>query len=261
MNHALWKIIKYQLHDMIRSRWLILYTLLLFAVTDGLFRFGADAERVSLSLMNIILFIIPLIGLVFGTLFYYNSREFIELLLAQPIRRWVLYLGLYLGLNTSLIFALLVGMGIPPLYHVGGYSSTFMILLLVGVLLSVTSTALAFLIAVRSDQRVKGIGFAIVLWLALAIIYDGAMLIMIILLKDYPLDRLVLIMSMLNPIDLGRILLLIQFDISALMGYTGAIFQRFFGGTLGLVVSISSLMLWFLLPYWLGHRAFRQKDF
>jgi hypothetical protein len=42
-----------------------------------------------------------------------------------------------------------------------------------------------------------------------------------------------IILSALNPIDLGRILFLMKFDIAALMGYTGAVFQRFFGSGLG----------------------------
>jgi Cu-processing system permease protein len=66
---------------------------------------------------------------------------------------------------------------------------------------------------------------------------------------------------MLNPIDLGRVLLLLQFDIAALMGYTGAVFQRFFGTWLGLTVAFGALALWTTLPFFLGLRRFRLKDF
>lgn len=44
---------------------------------------------------------------------------------------------------------------------------------------------------------------------------------------DYPLETTMIGMSMLNPIDLGRIGMLLQLDISAMMGLTGALFQDF----------------------------------
>jgi len=261
MRSPLLQIIKYQLHDMLRSRWLLIYTLVFFGITDSLFRFGADPERVALSLMNVVLFIIPLVSLIFGTLFYYNSREFIELLLAQPIKRPILFMGLYIGLNISLLLPFLVGTLLPPLYHVGGYGSALLSLLFVGVLLTLCSTALAFLLGVYNEQRVLGIGFAFVTWLVLTFVYDGLILILLLIFESYPLDRFALVASMLNPVDLGRILLMMQFDIAALMGYTGAIFQRFFGTPVGTSTAFLLLLLWTMGPYTLGIRAFRKKDF
>lgn len=52
------------------------------------------------------------------------------------------------------------------------------------------------------------------------------------LLTDYPLEKATLTLVLLNPVDLGRILMLMQLDISALMGYTGAFFQQFFPAAL-----------------------------
>mgnify|MGYP003154491248 CR=1 FL=1 len=70
----------------------------------------------------------------------------------------------------------------------------------------------------------------------------------LILFEDYPLDKLSLIGTMLNPIDLSRTLILLKLDISALLGYTGAIFKQFFGTNFGLVVSISMLAVWVIMP-------------
>jgi len=66
---------------------------------------------------------------------------------------------------------------------------------------------------------------------------------------------------MLNPIDLGRILILLEFDISALMGYTGAVFSQFLGSAKGMLTASFMLVLWLVLPMWLGLILFKKKDF
>jgi len=239
----------------------LVYTAVFFVLTDGLFRFGGDSDQVSLSLMNIVLFVIPLVSIVFGTMFFYNSREFIELLLSQPISRAALFLGLYLGLSLPLSAVFLVGVGVPFIYHAGFLGGAYWILLLAGTSLTCVFTGIAFLIAVHYEQRVKGIGVAIVLWLLLAILYDGIIMFILFALEEYPLEKLTLILSMLNPIDLGRILILLQFDIAALMGYTGALFTKFYGNHIGTVIALLTLGIWCAAPVWLGFRAFLKKDF
>ena len=261
MMMTLLKIIKYQLHDLLRGKWFIIYTAVFFLLTDGLFRFGGDSGQVSLSLMNVVLFIIPLVSIVFGTMFFYNSREFMELLLSQPISRISLYLGLYLGLALPLSAVYLIGVGVPFMYHAGIQTGSYWILLIVGVSLTWVFTALAFLIAVLSEQRVKGVGLTIVLWLFFAILYDGIILFILFALEDYPLEKLTLALSLFNPIDLGRILMLLQFDIAALMGYTGALFSKFYGNMFGSAVAVLALWSWCIGPVWLGYRAFSKKDF
>ena len=66
---------------------------------------------------------------------------------------------------------------------------------------------------------------------------------------------------MLNPIDLSRTLILLELDISALLGYTGAVFKKFFGTNFGLVVSFTMLVLWVILPVLRIVRKSKKKDF
>jgi Cu-processing system permease protein len=61
------------------------------------------------------LIVLPLVSIVFGTIHYYNSYEFIELMLAQPMSRQKIILSEYAGVAFSLAGAFLIGVGIPVL--------------------------------------------------------------------------------------------------------------------------------------------------
>ena len=120
---------------------------------------------------------------------------------------------------------------------------------------------LAFLVSVVVVDRARGLGVAIVLWLGITVLYDAALVLVTTSLADYPLELPLLGLTLLNPVDLGRILLLLRLDAAALMGYTGAVFERFFGSVLGTGVTVGALALWVTAPLLLGLRRFASKDF
>jgi Cu-processing system permease protein len=256
------KVVRYELANVARSRWLPAYALFFLVVTDALVRFGGDGGKALLGLVNVVLLVIPLVGLVFGATYLYDARDFTEVLLAQPIGRAQLFAGLYLGLAVPLSLAFVLGAGAPFLVHgvPEGQLATLGALLATGVALTFVFVALAFVVALRADDKVRGLGVAIVVWLALALLYDGAVLLMVALLADYPIERTTLWLMLANPVDLARVLLLLRFDGAALMGYTGAVFARFFGGP-GTAVAAAALVAWVAVPVAVGMRTFRRKDF
>jgi Cu-processing system permease protein len=256
------KILRYQARDVMRSRWVPAYAVFFLLMTDALFRFGGDGERVILSLMNVVLILVPLTAVMLGVMYLYSSREYIELLLTQPIRRSELFLGLFGGLALPLSAAFAVGVGLPFLWHGAiGMGAALPILIGTGVLLTVAFVALAFALALATEDRVKGMGLALLAWMFFAVLYNGVVLLVVQLFADYPLEKVVIGLSVLNPIDLGRILLLLNLDAAALMGFTGAVFQRFFGGATGQLISLGALSLWLFVPLALGHRTFVRKNF
>jgi Cu-processing system permease protein len=212
--------------------------------------------------MNVVLILVPLTAVMLGVMYLYSSREYIELLLTQPIRRSELFLGLFGGLALPLSAAFAVGVGLPFLWH-GAISmgAALPILIGTGVLLTVAFVALAFALALATEDRVKGMGLALLAWMFFAVLYNGVVLLVVQLFGDYPLEKVVIGLSVLNPIDLGRILLLLNLDAAALMGFTGAVFQRFFGGATGQLISLGALSLWLFVPLALGHRTFVRKNF
>jgi len=135
------------------------------------------------------------------------------------------------------------------------------VLLLTGIALTWVFSAAAFLVATHTEDRLKGLGMAIAAWLGATVLYDGLVLVAVMMLGDYPIERPMLAVMFANPVDLARVLLLLQFDASALMGYTGAVFKDFFTGAPGALVAATALGLWIAAPVALGLRAFQRKDF
>ncbi len=258
------KILKYSIYDLLRSRWSYVYFIFYLLLAYVLLFLNNDVNKAIITLMNIIIVLTPLIGTIFGVMYYYNSKEFTELLLAQPIKRSKIFMGQYLGVSLSLTLSLVLGVGIPFVIY-GLFKSAsifdFGLLIVVGAFLNFIFVALAYNIALSNENKIKGFGFAILVWLFLAVVYDGIFMILAIQFREYPLDKFALGAMMFNPIDLSRTLILLKLDISALLGYTGAVFKQFFGTNLGLSVSLFILTLWVLLPISRMYGKLRKKDF
>jgi Cu-processing system permease protein len=258
------KILKYSFYDLMRSRWSYVYFAFYLLLGIVLLFLNNDLSKAVITLMNVIIILVPLIGTIFGVMYYYNSKEFTELLLAQPIKRSSIFLGQFLGVATSLSMSLIIGLGIPFIFY-GIFESTaiwnFSLLLITGTFLTLIFTALAFNIALSNENKIKGFGYAILLWLFMAVIYDGLFLMSLIAFEEYPLDAFSLAGTMANPIDLSRVLILLKLDISALLGYTGAVFQKYFGTNFGVLLSSSVLLLWVIIPTILIKRKADKKDF
>jgi len=252
------QVIKYIFYDLLRTRFILAYTAFLFISTLAMFQIDSDSGKVVLSLLNIVLMVVPLISVVFTTIHFFNSYEFIELMLAQPVNRKSIFLGEYISVTTSLSIAYLAGIGIPSILFRADYS--VYVLLLVGITLTFVFVSIAFLSSVLTRDKAKAIGIALLFWFYFSLIYDGLLLWVVYTFSDYPLEKTTLALIAFNPVDLARIIMLLQLDISALMGYTGAFYKDFFGSQTGLIFSFAILLLWIVVPLWIALRIFSRKD-
>ena len=257
------KIIKFELNNTMRSKWVIVYSVFFLVLTYLLFNFERDADKAALSLMNIVLLVIPLISIIYGTMYVYNSIDYIQMVLCQPIDRKSLFVGLFLGNSIPLALGFLSGTFLGVILNGISFVTVFplLILIILGVILTFIFTSIAFLTALKFNDKARGLGASILIWLMLAVVYDGIVLFIIYIFREYPIENFVIVLSLLNPIDLGRIFFILDFNISALMGYTGALFQKFFGSTFGSIISISVMVIWFTIPLLFGLRSFNKKDF
>jgi Cu-processing system permease protein len=252
------RVIKYVFYDILRTRFIILYTVFLFISTFAMFQLDTDSGKVILSLLNIVLMVVPLVSVVFTTIHFYNSYEFIELMLAQPVNRRVIFLGEYFAVALSLCAAFTAGVGLPIVFFGAGLHG--FTLLYSGLMLTLVFVSLAFLSSVLTRDKAKAIGIALLFWFYFSLIYDGLLLWIIYSFGDYPLEKVTLALVSLNPVDMARILLLLRLDISALMGYTGAFYKDFFGSSLGILFSTGMLFIWIIVPIAIAARIFKRKD-
>src|SRR5678810_343460 len=187
------KLSRYVLYDIFRNKVIIAYTLFLFIVSMSLFRMEENNGKALLSLLNIVLIVVPLISMIFSTIHYYNSYEFIELMLAQPMSRTRILLSEYSGVALSLISAFFIGVGIPVLIF--SMDSTGLAMIFTGCALTLVFTSIAFWASVKARDKARGIGFALLLWFYFALIYDGLILFCLLYTSDAADER--------SSVDLG----------------------------------------------------------
>lgn len=244
--------------DLLRNRTVLVYTIFLFITAFGMFSLEDNSTKGLLSLLNLVLIFVPLVCIIFSTIYMYNSAEFIELLLSQPLKRKTIWMSLFFGVSGSVSLAFLVGAGIPVLIYQA--NTTGLMMIIMGTLLSIVFVAIAMLASVNTRDKAKGIGISIFLWLYFSLLFDGLILFLLFQFADYPLEKPLIAFTALNPVDLGRILILLQMDVSAMMGYTGAIFKDFYGSVAGMTISIAVMLAWVTVPLWISTRIFNRKD-
>jgi Cu-processing system permease protein len=252
------KIAKYIILDIVKGKVLISYTIMLAAISTAIFMMDADVTKGLVSISTVVMIMIPLVSIIFATTYIFNASEFTELLVSQPISRKDILLGKYIGIGTSILGAFILGVCVPV--SLFALSTTAFMLMLMGCLLTLAFISLAFLASTLTSDKAKGIGLSLMIWFYCAIVFDGLVLLFLFSFSEYPLEKAMILLTALNPVDLGRVMILLQLDISALMGYTGTLYQKFFGGGYGMIFSVVLQILWIIIPLHFALRVFREKD-
>ena len=263
-SNALLVIARFEFFECVRNRWLLVYGLAFLVFANLIAWFSGDnALSASASLLSLVLLLVPLFALIFGSISFMQSAPFQAILAVQPIRRGDIFLGKWLGLSGGLAASYVAGMGAGALPRIGSWANgtaAFVLLLSIGVLLTFAFTGLAFLLANLSRRIEVVFGLALALWFHFFVAHDLLVLALVARFGDYPLETAILVLSILNPIDLARIMLTLNMDLSAMLGYTGAVFEKTLGGAWGASIGLGFLALWGALPALAGLRLFQRKD-
>ena len=107
------KVLKYVAIDIFKNKIVIAYTIMLALFSWSAFSLEDNASKGLLTVLNIVLLTVPLVSVLFSTIYVYNSNEFIELLVSHPVKRSKIWTALFIGLASSLALAYLIGVGIP----------------------------------------------------------------------------------------------------------------------------------------------------
>lgn len=176
-----------ELRDARRNRWFLLYAAVFaglalavaWTALAGAGAYGvAGFTRTSAGLLNLVLLVVPLMGLTLGAGALAGERERGTLLylLSQPVSPWEVLLGKYLGLALALTGALALGFGAAGLALAlrGGLPQVGDYLALVGlaVFLAWASLAVGFLISAPARRSATALGIALFAWLFLAFFTD-----------------------------------------------------------------------------------------
>src|SRR5688572_23903617 len=156
LNDTMLKLSRYIVYDILRSKIIIGYAAFLFVVSVSMFQMEENSNKAMLSLLNIVLIVLPLVSLVFSTIHYYNSYEFIELMASQPMSRTRILLSEYAGVSISLLSAFLIGIGVPVLLF--SADATGFALLFTGSCLTLVFSSIAFYASVMARDKARGIG-------------------------------------------------------------------------------------------------------
>lgn len=255
----MWKVYKYTLIDLARNKFVGGWLLLLMAISFGLFQLEDQPVKAMLSLSQVLLALVPLVASVFSIVYIYDALEFTELLAVQPLHRYKILGGQVLALGTALVLGALVGAGLPlMIFYPDGASIT---LLLACVMLTLVFTAIGALIAIKNREKARGVGLGLVVWFLFVLVYDAILLWIMYAFSDYPIEPWIVPLAALDPIDLGRIMVMLKVDLAAMMGYTGAVYEKFFGGMMGILLAFGALTAWVGVPAAFAFKAFRRKDF
>jgi Cu-processing system permease protein len=176
-----------ELRDAVRSRWFVLYSLafalLGLAVSyvsaasaggSGLSGFG----RTTAGLINLVLLVVPLMALAAGAGSIASERErgMLAYVLAQPVSRWEVLLGKYLGLAGSLLACICLGLGAcaSVLAWRGAPTDPASLLWLAGLafVLALSMLSVGMLISVLARRASVAVGTAVFVWLVLVFVTD-----------------------------------------------------------------------------------------
>ena len=145
------RIIKIILSDILKNKIVIVYTLILAVLSWSSFAMEDNTAKGMLTVLNVILFTVPLVAILFSTIYIYNSAEFIELLVSQPIKRSKIWISLFISLMLSLVLSFFVGSGIPLMIYAPNFNGLMM--LIIGLLITAIFVSLAFFSAIFKTLR------------------------------------------------------------------------------------------------------------
>lgn len=257
-----------------RNRWVISFAVLFTGLTLVIAYFGMvtsgyagfqDFTRTSASIINLGGFLIPLFALLLGVFSMITNHEYLELLVTQPVSRVRVLLGRYLGLVLTVLSATLVGFCLPGAIialNIGVQGVlAYLLVVFYAVLLALVFTGLSLLIALLSRRRPIALGIALGVWVFYELIYGLMMLGTTLYFPAKVLKTSLLVGLMGNPIDLTRVLSLLQVGGPHLFGPAGATLIKLTGSqALSTLYGLTGVLLWLVIPLGISLRLFSRQD-
>jgi Cu-processing system permease protein len=257
-----------------RNRWVVSFAVLFTALSLAIAYFGMitsgytgfqDFVRTSASLINLGGFLLPLFALLLGVFSFLTNREYLEILATQPVSRREILLGKYLGLLLSVLAAATLGFGLPGAIIAASIgfegAGTYLLVVLFSCLLAAVFIGLSVLIALLTGRRPVALGIAIAVWIFYELVYGLLMLATTLYLPAATVKTVLLIGLAGNPIDIVRVLSLLQVGGPALYGPAGATLIKLTGSaTMATAIGFAVIAAWIVVPLALAVQVFKRQD-
>lgn len=258
----------------IRNRWTVVFAgvfgLLALAISYfGLLTSGATGfqgfSRTSSSLVNLVLYMVPLVALVMGTLSFTSEKSFSELLFSQPVARVDILVGKLAGLFVSIFTATLIGFGLAGVViaatagTAGAWS--YPVLVALSLFLALIFLSLSALISTFCERKSKAYGVALFVWFFFVFFYDLIVMGATFFLGERSANVFIFGSLFGNPVDLVRVSSLMALNGREIFGAGGAALLRFLGGEFrSILVLLTVLGAWVITPLFFAHRLLRRQD-
>ena len=274
MNQNIWMICRQEFTLNRRNRWVVSFAVLFTVLTLLIAWFGMitsgyagfqDFIRTSASIINLGGFLIPLFALLLGVFSFLTNAEYLDMLITQPVPRSQVLLGRYLGLVITVLGASVLGFGLPGIIIalVIGVEGALSYLLVIcySILLAIAFTGISVLITLLSGRRQIALGIALAIWIFYELLYGVLMLGTTLYLSPAVLKVVLSIGLLGNPIDIARVLSLLQVGGPHLFGPAGATLIKMTGSSfLASMVGLAGLLIWVVVPVLISIRIFKKQD-
>lgn len=270
---TIWTLAEKEMRDALHNRWFLLYTAAFAALALGLSYLAlagsgvvgfAGFGRTAATLINLVMLIVPIMALTVGaqSLAGEQERRTLAYLLAQPVTRWEVFLGKYLGLTLSLFASLALGFGISgavlALNGGGGDPTTYLALAVLAFLLSLVMLGVGLLISAFTRRAGIAVGIGLFLWLVFVFLGDLGMMGTAVVMR-MPIANLFWL-SLVNPLQVFKMAAVFSINTTLdVLGPAGIYAVQEYGDSLRLIF-LGALAVWVVVPAVVAFVRFSGKN-
>lgn len=260
--------------DAIRNRWFHVFVVFFFLLSASITYVGLAGSggigfesfnRATASLLNLILFVIPLFTLILGGLSITGEREqgTLMLLMSKPMTAAELVLGKYLGIAASMVLAIMIGFGLIGILTAFRFSPSeakaYFIFVLLSILLTLSFLSLAILISAAAKKRVTSVVGGIIVWFIAVMLYDFAVMWGANLFTGKMVDYFLLVSLLANPVDSVRILGIVHLGGETVFGPSLVSLTRLLSDVSSDILLLAGIAVWMVVPLFLAISVFQRR--
>lgn len=258
----------------LRSRWIIGFAAVFAVLSLAISYFGTVTagaaglqgfERTAASLISLVLYLVPLLGLMLSTLGISRDRAANELLFAQPVSRAEILYGRLLGLFATMSAAMCAGFAVAAAVIFAQLGSEgflrFAGLVALSFVLAAVFLSIGAVCGLLSESRTRAFGVSLFAWFFFVIFYDLAVIGLAFVFRERTANVFILLSLFGNPVDLARVSSLLTLSDASIFGAAGAALLKFLGGPGRSFAALAiALLAWMIAPLVVAARILRRID-